>query len=195
MRSVVFAIGCLACVSALEARPSAARKAALALRGGAIPPQKIAAGVNGAISEFGHSTSTSFFFSPCSGSSVGSSPFSAVLAYGSALTLDPGALAKHVMSSPNPPEFSDIGFAFGQYLGSAYLTQAALMASVLFCPAAGTQAHLLAGITLMQTLLCLTSLKRLFDGLEANSVTLTLPMGQGLMAALGLWGTLAARRG
>ena len=134
----------------------------LAIRGGATPTQ-LAAGVNGIV----------------------------MLSYGSALVLNPSVLAKNVMDSDDPPEFSEIGYAFGQYLGCAYLAQAMCMVRALWTPA--TAANDLMGITLLQALLCLTSLARLiFGNLDRNPVTLTLPMGQGLMAALALWGVLHA---
>ena len=140
-----------------------ARPALLTLRGGSA--SKVAAGLNGAV----------------------------LFSYGSALVLDPKALAKNVMDSDAPPEFGDIGYAFGQYLGCAYLTQSILMLRAFNSPE--TAENDLKGVTILQGLLCLTSIARLVIGnLPRNSVTLTLPMGQGLMALIGLWGARSASK-
>ena len=57
--------------------------------------------------------------------------------------------------------------------------------------AAFLREHLL-GVGVIQLFLCVTSLARLALGIERNAVTLTLPVGQGLMAALSFAGMATA---
>ena len=108
--------------------------------------------------------------------------------YGSALVLSPSSLMKNVMKSDDSAVWSlaSIPCAIAQYLGAVYLSQALRMARAL-TTAAMLKTDLL-GVGIIQLFLCVTSLGRLLAGIEKNPVTLSLPVGQGIMAALSLVG-------
>jgi hypothetical protein len=112
-------------------------------------------------------------------------------AYGSALLFRPDILMKEVMRSGAPAwNFGGIPYAIAQYLGAVYLSQALRMVRALTVRAF-LREHL-GGVGILQLFLCLTSLARLAGGIDRNAVTLTLPLGQGLMAGLAFAGALSA---
>ena len=108
--------------------------------------------------------------------------------YGTALLLKPVNLMKDVMKSDAATElkFAEFPYAVAQYLGAVYLSQAFRCVRALMV--AATMKEALLGVGIVQLFLCVTSLARLAQGLDRNSVTLTLPMGQGFMAALSFLG-------
>ena len=109
--------------------------------------------------------------------------------YGVALVLKPGWLMKNVMMSDDEEtwRFSGIPCAIAQYLGAIYLAQALRMVRALTWMKPMLRTDLL-GVGFIQMFLCMVSLARLASGIEKNEVTLTLPLGQGVMAALALIG-------
>ena len=107
--------------------------------------------------------------------------------YGAALLFTPAALMREVMKSGVPyAKLNDIPYAIAQYLGAVYLSQALRMVRAL--TTAATMRYDLLGVGTIQLFLCLTSLGRLLAGIDKNAVTLTLPLGQGAMAALAFAG-------
>ena len=111
--------------------------------------------------------------------------------YGSALLFKPDWLAKNVMMARGIKapgwKFGDLTYSLAQYLGAVYLSQALRMVRALM-----TVSMLrtdLMGVGIIQLFLCLTSVGRLLGGIEKNEVTLSLPFGQGLMAALAFAGS------
>ncbi len=111
--------------------------------------------------------------------------------YGAALLLKPSFIMRDVMRDDQPAwEFSSVPYAIAQYLGAVYLSQAGRMVRALRS-AAMLKSDLL-GIGIIQLFLCLTSLGRLIGGLERNSVSMSLPVGQGFMSALAFYGSSLA---
>ena len=98
------------------------------------------------------------------------------------MLLKPNDLLKTIMMAEANFPLGSPSCAVSQYLGAAYLAQAFLMARALRS-ATSTKADLQAG-AVFQGLLCLTSLGRLAAGVAPNAVSLSLPVGQGLMATL-----------
>ena len=110
--------------------------------------------------------------------------------YGIALILKPGWLMKNVMMSDDdgtPWKLNSIPCAICQYLGAVYLAQALRMVRALTWMPHMLRTDLL-GVGFIQLFLCLVSLGRLACGIDKTEVTLTLPLGQGLMATLALLG-------
>ena len=107
--------------------------------------------------------------------------------YGIALVLKPAMLMKNVMGSSDEAvwKFDGIPCTVAQYLGACYLAQAARMVTAL---ATASIKSNLVGVGLVQLFLCLTSLGRLAAGIPKNEVTMSLPVGQGLMATLAFLG-------
>jgi hypothetical protein len=111
--------------------------------------------------------------------------------YGLALLFKPVWMLRTVMRSEAPAwTFADATHAIAQYLGAAYLSQAVRLVRGLVTP--GALASDLMSVSVFQGCLCLTSLLRLFRGIPKDEVTLSLPVGQGLMAALAFFGSKAA---
>ena len=107
--------------------------------------------------------------------------------YGSLLVFKPGMVMKTIMRSDAPPlQFADFPYAVVQYLGAIYLSQALRMVRAL------TRTSMLGsdllGAGIINTCLCLVSVARLLGGAQKDTVTLTLPVGQALMAALSFVG-------
>lgn len=111
--------------------------------------------------------------------------------YGTALLFKPTALMKNVMKSDTAAfvEFKGVPCAIAQYLGAIYLSQALRMVCALTV-AARLRTDLM-GACFIQMFLAITSLARLIGGVEKDPVTLSLPVGQGLMAALSFAGARA----
>ena len=108
--------------------------------------------------------------------------------YGSLLVFKPGMVMKTIMRSDAPPlQFKDFTYAVVQYLGAVYLSQALRMVRALTTGGSMLGSDLL-GAGIIQTCLCLVSVARLIGGAPQDSVTLTLPMGQALMAILSFVG-------
>ena len=114
--------------------------------------------------------------------------------YGAGLVLKPNLLFKEVMKAEKGyGTLGDISYAVAQYLGAVYLSQALRMVRALgfWLPTAMMRSDLL-GVGVIQLFLCLVSLGRLLGAfgpaVEKNEVTLTLPVGQGVMAALSFAG-------
>lgn len=110
--------------------------------------------------------------------------------YGLALVLKPGWLMKNVMMSDDdgaPWKLNTIPCAICQYLGAVYLAQALRMVRALTWMPHMLKTDLL-GVGFIQLFLCIVSLGRLAAGIDKNEVTMTLPLGQGIMAALALIG-------
>ena len=112
--------------------------------------------------------------------------------YGAALLFKPAAMIKTVMRSDgfDAIKFGDPIYAIAQYLGAMYLSQGLRMLRALGTPSM-LKADLM-GVGVVQSLLCVTSLARLLMGIAKDSVTLSLPFGQGLMAWLAFAGSAAA---
>jgi hypothetical protein len=110
--------------------------------------------------------------------------------YGAALVLKPAALMKDVMKSDTQWTLGDVPYVIAQYLGAVYLSQALRMVRALTV-AAMLKSDLM-GVCIIQLFLCATSLARLAAGVDRNAVTLTLPAGQGFMAALSWVGYASA---
>ena len=111
--------------------------------------------------------------------------------YGSGLLFTPSALMKGVMRSDAPAsKFGDIPFAISQFLGAVYLAQA-LRILLALTGRMALRSELL-GVGIVQLFLCVTSLARLAGGIDRNAVTVSLPVGQGLMGALSFAGMRAA---
>ena len=111
--------------------------------------------------------------------------------YGAALLFKPATLMKEVMKSDvSAWRFTDETYAIAQYLGAVYIAQALRMVRALSA-AAFLKEHLM-GVGVVQLFLCVTSLARLLKGLDRNAVTLSLPVGQGFMAALSFVGYASA---
>ena len=166
MLAVLFAASVSFHVPAAAPRVASTVHTSLALRGGAAPAMglaHIAAGVH----------------------------FAHFALYGTALCFKPAMVMKTVMRSDAPPlEFASFPFAVVQYLGAVYLSQALRMVRAL-TTASMLKTDLL-GVGIIQTCLFLVSLMRLALGAPQDSVTLTLPVGQGLLAALAFVGAARA---
>lgn len=110
--------------------------------------------------------------------------------YGLALVFKPATMIVNIMRSAEPVwQFEDITYALAQYLGAMYISQAVRLYRAL----AGITAlgSALSGVGTVQLCLCLTSLARVFwpgGNLVRDAVTLSLPMGQGLMSWLAFAG-------
>ena len=105
--------------------------------------------------------------------------------YGANLWAQPNFVLQKIMMAPSPMAFLAPNYAVAQYLGAFYLSQTARMA--LAFNKASSKSDLL-GATVINSLLCLTSVGRIAGGVPANAVTLGLVAGQGAMAALSFVG-------
>ena len=119
-------------------------------------------------------------------------------AYGVGLLFKTNLLFKEIMKADKEyGTIGDISYAVAQYLGAVYLSQALRMVRALgiWLPTTIMKSDLL-GVGTIQLFLCLTSLGRLLgvfgEPIEKNEVTLSLPVGQGLMAALAFAGARVA---
>lgn len=142
--------------------------------------------------------------------------------YGLAMLFKPAELLKTVMRSTASMQFADMPYAITQYLGEPaaaaaspcspatphpshrilylnvlashtgafYLSQGLRMLRALGTPS--MLKYDLQGVVVIQSLLCLVSLGRLAAGIAKDSVTLSLPVGQALMAGLAYAGYLKA---